>query len=273
VTSGDVSVGQEITGDGVARNDEIRANISGAGAGSKWVVGLAQTVASRGITMEAPPLEVTYHGTTGELWVNNYQPVIGTVGAGNLFDAGGGYAILPSTISFASGKAAFELGLTKSAGAYDSTPGQATTSPSAWMNNVVEIVQKENIGFATFQTVYDPKDATPPEVRSALEAWAQSSGGAYGYLEGWSANTPPIVDSIGSLAGRTAPAVPEPSTWAMVICGFAGLSFAGYRRARRLGTPLHPDVQTRIAAAITISAMPIPSRKLGGSRNTFSDTA
>ena len=28
-------------------------------------------------------------------------------------------------------------------------------------------------------------------------------------------------------------AVPEPSTWAMMILGFAGLGFAGYRRARR----------------------------------------
>jgi hypothetical protein len=27
-------------------------------------------------------------------------------------------------------------------------------------------------------------------------------------------------------------AVPEPSTWAMMLIGFAGLAFAGYRRAR-----------------------------------------
>ncbi len=29
--------------------------------------------------------------------------------------------------------------------------------------------------------------------------------------------------------------VPEPSTWAMMLLGFAGLGFAGYRRARRAG--------------------------------------
>jgi hypothetical protein len=28
------------------------------------------------------------------------------------------------------------------------------------------------------------------------------------------------------------PAVPEPSTWAMMLAGFAGLGFMGYRRAR-----------------------------------------
>ncbi len=30
-----------------------------------------------------------------------------------------------------------------------------------------------------------------------------------------------------------ASAVPEPSTWAMMLIGFAGLGFAGYRRAKR----------------------------------------
>jgi PEP-CTERM motif len=28
------------------------------------------------------------------------------------------------------------------------------------------------------------------------------------------------------------PAVPEPSTWAMMLIGFAGLGYAGYRQAR-----------------------------------------
>jgi hypothetical protein len=32
------------------------------------------------------------------------------------------------------------------------------------------------------------------------------------------------VESVGS--------VPEPSTWAMMLLGFAGLGFAGYRRAK-----------------------------------------
>ena len=32
---------------------------------------------------------------------------------------------------------------------------------------------------------------------------------------------------------RDAVPLPEPSTWAMMALGFAGLGFAGYRRARR----------------------------------------
>jgi hypothetical protein len=37
--------------------------------------------------------------------------------------------------------------------------------------------------------------------------------------------------SVGSLQ-QVAPAVPEPSTWAMMILGFAGLGFMGYRRRK-----------------------------------------
>jgi hypothetical protein len=29
-------------------------------------------------------------------------------------------------------------------------------------------------------------------------------------------------------------AIPEPSTWALMVVGFGGLAFAGYRRTRRL---------------------------------------
>jgi hypothetical protein len=34
-------------------------------------------------------------------------------------------------------------------------------------------------------------------------------------------------------AGSVAP-VPEPSTWAMMLLGFAGLGYAGYRRRHKL---------------------------------------
>ena len=33
--------------------------------------------------------------------------------------------------------------------------------------------------------------------------------------------------------GGLTPGVPEPSTWALMILGFGGLGFAGYRRARK----------------------------------------
>jgi hypothetical protein len=33
------------------------------------------------------------------------------------------------------------------------------------------------------------------------------------------------------------PIVPEPSTWAMMLLGFAGLGFLGYRQTIRLAKP------------------------------------
>jgi hypothetical protein len=45
----------------------------------------------------------------------------------------------------------------------------------------------------------------------------------------------PFIENAGSTFTFTnVTAVPEPSTWAMMLIGFAGLGFAGYRRAREL---------------------------------------
>ena len=38
--------------------------------------------------------------------------------------------------------------------------------------------------------------------------------------------------------GAQLPTVPEPSTWAMMLIGFAGLGYAGYRQTRRSSQPL-----------------------------------
>jgi hypothetical protein len=42
--------------------------------------------------------------------------------------------------------------------------------------------------------------------------------------------TAPTFNAAFSLSGNT---VPEPSTWAMMLLGFAGLGFAGYRLGRK----------------------------------------
>ena len=42
----------------------------------------------------------------------------------------------------------------------------------------------------------------------------------------------PISDSVRSGFDAFAPVVPEPSTWAMMLMGFAGVGFFGYRRAK-----------------------------------------
>ena len=42
----------------------------------------------------------------------------------------------------------------------------------------------------------------------------------------------PTFNAAFSLTGAV---VPEPSTWAMMLLGFAGLGFAGYRQMRKTG--------------------------------------
>ena len=53
-------------------------------------------------------------------------------------------------------------------------------------------------------------------------------------------NGPPTGAAVGLglSSGLTVTGVPEPSTWALLILGFAGLGWAGYRRARPSATVL-----------------------------------
>ena len=45
------------------------------------------------------------------------------------------------------------------------------------------------------------------------------------------------VTAVGnSFVQQLAPTIPEPSTWAMMLLGFAGLGFAGYRKADRMSS-------------------------------------
>ena len=77
----------------------------------------------------------------------------------------------------------------------------------------------------------------------------------YTYLEGYSASTPPIVDSLEPATERlfAAPAatVPEPSTWALLLLGFVGLGLARRRPStgasgRRIGLTKRPSAVVRL---------------------------
>ena len=161
-----MAVGQEVTGSGVTGNTAIEANISGSGSGSKWVVDLTQTVKPEAMTMKAAPLAVDYHHVTGatensdSFWI----------------EVNGKYPVPPTTMTYASGTAAASLGLTRSQdGAYLSTPGQITTSPSAWLNNIV----KQDSQWSSFQMTYP----TAPDTAEALADWSAASDGRFKYLK------------------------------------------------------------------------------------------
>jgi len=42
----------------------------------------------------------------------------------------------------------------------------------------------------------------------------------------------PMMSALDFVAAPLTPGIPETSTWAMMLVGFAGLAFAGYRRWR-----------------------------------------
>jgi hypothetical protein len=83
----------------------------------------------------------------------------------------------------------------------------------------------------TLGLLFDVNTTTP--VSGAYPLFAVWSNTAQG---GYSAAFTGVVDGVEyyNIQGSAAVsgAVPEPSTWAMLLLGFAGLGFAGYRRAR-----------------------------------------
>jgi hypothetical protein len=232
VSSGTVAAGQQVTGPGILPLTAIEKNLSGSGAGSTWVVNNYQTVKSQAMTMTPAPLQVVYQHVTGQTENTNRFLVQQDVE----------FNFASSKMSYMSGTAAAALGLAQNSPsgcsglgcAYDSSPGEIVMSASQWMENFIQM--NPNDHFFSFQSAWDPKSAIPPGEQSALEAWAQSTGGEYDYLINWSANTPPIKDMLpGSAAlpfAATGAMVPEPSTWAMVLLGFAGLGLARYRPRR-----------------------------------------
>ena len=60
------------------------------------------------------------------------------------------------------------------------------------------------------------------------------SGASFGYLSnaGFSMSLFPVDSAVGWVI-----AVPEPSTWAMMLLGFGGLAYAGWRGSRKRALP------------------------------------
>jgi PEP-CTERM motif len=68
-----------------------------------------------------------------------------------------------------------------------------------------------------------------------------------------------LTFSAGIQQPSTLGAIPEPSTWAMLVVGFAGLGFAGWRRGRGARRPL----KGYSVAASTAFHLPLHARRIG----------
>jgi hypothetical protein len=74
-------------------------------------------------------------------------------------------------------------------------------------------------------------DATP-NLDVGFKVWANADGSYTGFIAGNSPGADQPIICLGETGALTA--VPEPSTRAMMLLGFAGLGFAGYRSSRRI---------------------------------------
>ena len=74
----------------------------------------------------------------------------------------------------------------------------------------------------------DLVETTPYSGGPAFELNGASNGV---FSRGYSGQTIPVANNSGLVTGFST-AIPEPSTWAMMMLGFAGLGFAGYRKAK-----------------------------------------
>ena len=98
-------------------------------------------------------------------------------------------------------------------------------------------VPQVQLSDGTFLWLSAPKPVPFPPGFTDLQSWTRDDPGiAPDWLRVGTdivGGTPaPTFNSAFSLAGLV---VPEPSTWAMMLLGFTGLGFAGYRRARKAG--------------------------------------
>jgi opacity protein-like surface antigen len=72
---------------------------------------------------------------------------------------------------------------------------------------------------------------TKPNLDLGFNVWANGNGSYTGFLAGNSPGAGQPIVYLGQTGALTA--VPEPSTWAMMLTGFAGLAFAGWRAQRK----------------------------------------
>ncbi len=112
-------------------------------------------------------------------------------------------------MAYAQGTAATALGLTQAAEANIWPVGQVVTSPSTWMNN---LIQSQGGAFSSLQSVNDLAAVTQTD----LEAWAQWTGGLYGFSSqttstsaAWSST--PTTDASGTYSGAGPARRPDPA--------------------------------------------------------------
>ena len=189
MSSGTLSVGQTVTGTGIAAGTIITGLGTGIGLVGTYVLGKSQTVASEAMTSTGTPLTVGYNSQLGQFYIQSGAP-------GS-----------QSTSAYATGSLATSLLMTSATGAVLS-PGSAAQAPSTTMNAIVGVTQN----WATFMLAQDPDMGSGSAVKQLFAAWVSQTNDRYLYAAG-DTDTSPCV------------AFPAPASFgyiATVINGFDG---------------------------------------------------
>jgi probable HAF family extracellular repeat protein len=121
-----------------------------------------------------------------------------------------------------------------------SLPTASPAIPAAsWSGGTVVSLGRQLGSTESFATgINDAGQVVGGSLFSGSSRATEWSGGSIinlGGLPGAQFSEPTGMNNAGQAVGSSEfipPAVPEPSTWAMMLLGFAGLAWAGYRRAK-----------------------------------------
>ena len=156
--TGTFAVGQVISGSGVAAGSTITALGSGTGqAGTYIISGGSQTVSAT--TISGGPLVCTFDSISQGYFITGGTP--GSVG----------------TISAVTGTLAPNIFLTAATGAVTSQ-GAAPATPSAFMNNIIQITTD----WATFTTIFDPDNGYGNANKQLFAAWNNGQNNQFLYV-------------------------------------------------------------------------------------------
>lgn len=205
VASGQLAVGQVISGTGVVATTYISALASGTGGTGTYTVSDSQAALSQAMTAYTPAVQ--YDSVSGGFVVYS-----GTAGAA-------------SSIAFGSGAMGTSLLLTSLTGAVLSQ-GTAAATPSAFMDNVTA----QTMDWATFTTLFDPDAGSGHANKLLFSAWTNGTPDRFAYV-GWDtdaapATTVPATSSFGyavdqaGYGGIFVLYAPD-ATLAAFVCGIA----------------------------------------------------
>jgi len=183
-------------------------------------------------TSNNPPVDFGFtsspKGETGDLWVDILTPNNQTAGASfTLTGTSSGTATLFSATAWTSGQLDSYLGISASPanpiGAY--LPSTQALDPGATGFFVYQV----NLGQLTLEGQSNPNVSPLENIASGI-----LPQGSYivGFLNTGTAAKPKWDATANSGAIFETGTVPEASTWAMMVLGFAGLGLAGYRKAK-----------------------------------------